>query len=106
MAVDICERAGFILRILAQLLFYVRLIIPILLIVMVIFDVVKVVVGQADEKAKKEATDKIVKRLIYAIIIFLVPTLINFGFKLIEKSIVKDGSSATNWVSCWTQYYK
>ena len=106
---DVCEKAGFILRIVAQLFFYIRIIVPILLIVMVIFDLVKVVVGQADEKAKKEATGKIVKRLAYAVLVFLVPTLINLVFRFMEESLVKggkEGSTATHWISCWTRYYK
>ena len=105
MASDNCTRMGFILRIVAQLFLYVRFIVPILLIVMVVFDLVKVVVGQADEKAKKEVGTKVTKRLIYALIVFLVPTLVNYVFKIVENNLTKNGS-ATNWVSCWTQYYK
>lgn len=102
-----CSNIGFLLRIIAEILFYVRIIVPILLIVLVIFDLVKVVVGGADEKTKKEATDKIVKRLIYAVIVFLVPMLINFIFKTIEKYGPKDGNgTSTSWVSCWTEVYK
>lgn len=100
-----CNSIGFLLGILAKILFYVRIIVPILLIVMVVFDLVKVVVGQADDKAKKEATSKIVKRIVYAAIIFLVPTLINFIFLTIEKYGTRDGT-ATDWIGCWTQYYK
>lgn len=100
-----CDKMGFLLRILAELFFYIRIIIPILLIVLVVFDLAKVVVGQADEKAKSEATNKIVKRIVYAIIIFLVPTLITYIFRIVEKNITNDGA-ATSWISCWTEVYK
>ena len=102
-----CNNIGFLLRIIAEILFYVRIVVPILLVVLVIFDLVKVVVGGADDKAKKEATNKIVKRLIYAVIVFLVPTLLNFIFKTIEKYGPNDGNgTSTSWVSCWTEVYK
>lgn len=102
-----CNDMGFILRIVATIVFYMRIIVPILLIVLVVFDFAKVVTGSADDKAKSEAVNKAVKRIIYAVIVFLVPTIINFIFKTIEKSAPKDGNgTSTSWVSCWTQYYK
>ena len=107
MVANQCTKMGFILRILAELFYYVRIIVPILLIILVVFDLVKVIVGQADEKAKNEATNKIVKRLIYAILVFLVPTLINLIFITIEKYGPTDSNGTpTGWVTCWTQYYK
>ena len=109
MAIDVCGRAGFILRIAAQLLYYVRILVPILLVIMIIFDLVKIVVGQVDDKAKKEATNKITKRAIYAIIVFLVPTIINLLFVSLGtllKNSNENGSTTTNWVDCWKQYYK
>lgn len=102
-----CNNIGFILRIIATLVFYIRIIIPVLLIVLIIFDFVKVITGSADEKAKSEATSKAVKRIIYAVIVFLVPVVINFIFKTIENYAPRDNNGTpTSWVSCWTQYYK
>lgn len=102
---DVCGKMGFILRILAEAFYYIKIVVPIILIIMIIFDLAKVAVGQADDKTKKEATSKIVKRVIYAAIVFLVPTVVNLIFRTIENVSLNNGS-ATSWVSCWTRYYK
>ena len=102
-----CGDLGFLLRIVAKVLFYVRIIVPILLIVLIVFDFAKVVTGDADEKAKNEAINKAVKRMIYAVIIFLVPTAVNLIFNVVDKNAPRDNNgSATSWVSCWKEYYK
>lgn len=107
--VDLCEDAGFIIRIIVKIVKYVHIIVPILLIVLITFDLFKVLVGTADEKAKSEAFNKAVKRFIYAAIVFLVPTIITFIFSKIE-GISDDKSKATNttstsWISCWVSEY-
>ena len=102
-----CNDLGFLLRIIATILFYVRIIVPILLIILIILDFAKVVTGSADEKAKSEALNKAGKRLLYAVIVFLVPTLVNLIFKTVEKNAPSDNNgTAMTWASCWTQYYK
>ena len=106
LAVD-CENMGFIFRIVVKLLFYIRIIVPILLIVLIVFDLAKVVTGSADDKAKSEAVSKAGKRLIYAVLVFLIPTVINFIFKTIERYEPKDGNgTSTSWISCWNYYNK
>ena len=108
MGVD-CGKLGFVLRILAKLVYYVRIIVPIILIVMIIIDLAKVVVnGNADDKAKRDAFSKAVKRTIYAVLVFLIPVLINYIFKKVEDFTTDNGGSSTtstSWVSCWRQYY-
>lgn len=96
-----CSSIEFILLIVAKVLYYVKIIIPVILIVLIVFDLSKVLVGNADEKEKREATSKAVKRIIYAIIIFLVPTIVTFLFNMISKSAIKNGTP-TSWVGCWS----
>lgn len=96
-----CNNIEFILLIIAKILYYVKIIIPILLIVLIIFDLVKVVAGNADEKTKKDAVNNAVKRVIYAVIVFLIPTIVTFVFNSIAKSAIEDGK-ATRWVGCWS----
>ena len=55
---------------------------PILCIVLIIIDLIKAVVGQ-DKDALLKTGQNAAKRLIYAVIIFLLPTLINFLFDLL-----------------------
>ena len=103
-----CLKAGFLLRIVAKLFKVLHWVIPILLIVLITFDFAKVIVGQADDKAKKEATTKAVKRLIYAVIIFLVPTIVSMIFTKIGKSstdTAHSGITATDYIRCWNYYY-
>ena len=106
MILDSCTDAAFIVRIAAKLLKYIHFIVPIILIAFIIYDLVKVVIN-GDEKSKKEAFSNIVKRAIYAIIVFLVPTLLVYALTKIDQiSSKNDGyESATSWISCFNQYY-
>ena len=64
--------------------------------------------ADADDKAKTEATNKAVKRIIYALLVFLIPTIISFIFKTIENYSSKDSNistTPTSWVSCWNYFY-
>ncbi len=78
--------------------------IPVILIVLCILDLAKIVTaGNAnDEKVKKEATNKIVTRIVFAVIIFLVPTIIRliFGWIPVVKDN-KDTLDGATWQDCW-----
>ena len=81
-------------------------VVPILLIVFVTIDVAKIVTaGNLDDKMKKEVGNKIVSRLIYALIIFLIPTIISLLFRILGKStIIKGGDSTAagcTWSEAW-----
>lgn len=103
-----CKDISFLLRIIAKLLKYLHFLIPIILILFVIFDIAKVVVGQADEKAKTEAFNKAVKRVIYAVIIFLTPTIVFFVLDKINSfNSSRDGNvSATSGYDCFMAEYR
>lgn len=106
-AFDCVGNLGFIMRILVALLKYVKIIVPIILIVMIIVDLAKVIVSNVDEKAKKEASSKAVKRLMYAVIVFLIPTVINFIFRSLDRYVTNDNKGTpTSWISCWNYYNK
>ena len=103
-----CGDVGFLLRITVKIVKYMHIIVPIILVIFISFDLFKVVVGQADDKAKKEASGKAVKRLIYAVIIFLIPTIINFLFNTISKFTTNNSgttTTSTSWIHCWSQEY-
>ena len=76
--------------------------IPIILIVLCILDIAKIVTaGNIDDKLKKEVTGKITTRVIFAIIIFLVPTIVRLLFNFIpvkDKDATFDGAT---WRDCW-----
>ena len=106
---QMCEDAGFILGPITLIVKILHWAIPIILIVLIVFDFFKVVVGHADEKEKKEALNKALKRIIYATIVFLVPTIVNIVFQKIEPvSVDKKGnitSTSTSYLGCWNYYY-
>ena len=103
-----CQKMSFILRIVARIVYYLHIIIPMLLIVLIVFDFVKVIIGGADDKAKKDAAGKVAKRFCYALIVFLIPTVINIAFDALDSSIDSSNyeASPTSWMSCWTAAYK
>ena len=82
----------------------VRYAIPLVLVVLATIDVVKVVMNP-DEKVKKDAGSKIAKRLIYAVVVFLVPTLIKILFSILSENNPTDYEQSGNsynssWIDC------
>ncbi len=75
--------------------------IPIILIVLIVLDLAKIVTaGNIDDKLKKEVTSKVVTRLIFAVLIFLVPTIVKLVFGLLP--LPGDvGSENATWRTCW-----
>lgn len=107
---DMCKDAGFILGLIVQIVKIIRWAVPILLILLITFDLFKVVSGgNVDEKAKKDAFDKIIKRALYAVIIFLIPSILNIILLEIEP-LTKDSNgtvttTSTSYLGCWNYYY-
>ena len=79
--------------------------IPIILIVLSILDIAKIVTaGNIDDKLKKEVTGKITTRLIFAVIIFLVPTIVQLIFRFVpvkDVTINGDDNVKVTWSDCW-----
>lgn len=71
--------------------FILKIIIPIMLIVFGSIDVGKAVIASKDDEIKKSVKTLAV-RAIAGIIIFLVPTILNFAVKLIDNSDVYNGT--------------
>ena len=77
-------------------------VIPILLIVLCIFDIAKIVTaGNIDDKLKKEVTGRITTRIIFAVIIFLVPTIVSILFQFIPVSGKDVSLDGVTWRDCW-----
>jgi len=81
----------------------IRWVIPIILIVMGTMDIAKVVTtSNNDEKEVKAATKKLTTRVIYAIVIFLIPTIVSLIFKLLPSNIGAGADlNGNNWKDCW-----
>ena len=95
-----------ILRIVRWVVKIICFAIPILLIILCILDIAKIVTaGNIDDKLKKEVTNKVVTRIVFAVIIFLVPTIIGLLFRLIP--VAESDKNATvagaTWSDCWAE---
>ena len=76
--------------------------IPIILIVLCIFDIAKIVTaGNIDDKLKKEVTSKVVTRLIFAVLIFLVPTIVRLVFGILPLPDNANTGEGATWRDCW-----
>ncbi len=70
-----------------------QLVVPIGLIIMGTIDMAKTVIA-GDEKKMKEAQKPFIKRIIAAVIVFLIPIIVNMVL-----SFVTTGNS--DWIDCW-----
>ena len=97
-----CRGFGFIVRIIKNGLFPILQIgIPIILIVLGTLDLGKAVIS-SDDKAVKEAQSKLIKRCIYAILVFFIVTLINLLFTMVGNIAGDDAPGLKNWSECWS----
>ena len=99
---DNCRGFGFIVRIIKNGLFPILQIgIPIILIVLGTLDLGKAVIS-SDDKAVKEAQSKLIKRCIYAILVFFIVTLINLLFSMVGTIAGDDAPGLQSWSACWS----
>lgn len=68
-----------------MILNYIRIIGPVLVVLLSAIDFIKAVIG-TDEKAMKEAQSKLIIRLVAAIALFLVPTLVQLLLSFINAT--------------------
>lgn len=78
----------------------VCMIVPIGLIVFAMLDLGKAVIA-SDDKEVKAAQSRLIKRIIYGAIIFLVPFIITLVMNLVEIGADQSETNTTSWASCW-----
>lgn len=81
------NKEGSLLNIIKQIFTWIRIAVPILLIVLGIMDFTKVVVSQ-DPDAMKKSTSKFAKRCVMALIIFFIPSIVIMILKWIDQYIM------------------
>ncbi len=87
-----------VLHMIRILLDVIRIVVPIGLIVMTSFDIAKKVINPDDKDGQK----KIMIRAIAALIVFLLPTIINLSLKVIDWGTGNDVTSDNGSLSaCW-----
>ena len=96
-AVDACGGLLPLVKVVVALIKVLMILIPIALIVYGTIDLGKAVIA-SDEKEVKAAQSRLIKRFIYAALIFFVPVLVSAVMTVIAKGGEGDTSS---WESCW-----
>lgn len=89
----------------SNLITVIKILVPILLIFFGMLDMAKAVIGN-DEKAMKECQSRLIKRFIYAVLVFLIVTLVQVVFGFIANAgsdAGNDGgaSKATSCIDCF-----
>lgn len=84
-------------QVIGYIIYIAKIIIPLLLIILGSVDFAKAVISTSD-KANSEAISALVRRIIIAVIIFLIPTILDFLLGLIDGA--KDAASNSDFTSC------
>ncbi len=84
-------------QVIGYIIYIAKIIIPLLLIILGSIDFAKAVISTSD-KANSEAISALVRRIIIAVIIFLIPTILDFLLGLIDGA--KDTASNSDFTSC------
>ena len=94
-----CYGFDFLIRIIKEGIFpIVQVVIPIILIVLCTFDLGRAVIG-SDDKENKKILKRIVRRLVFAILIFFIVTVINLIFTMIGN--ITENEALIRWSQCW-----
>lgn len=100
---DVCGTIMPVLRIIALLIKIIQWAVPIILIVFATFDFVKATMASEDKDMEK-AKSSVATRLIYAVVIFLVPVVIRLIFSLISSNIPGGNYVGPGaWINCFEQ---
>ena len=76
----------------------VQIAIPIILIVLCTFDLGRAVIG-SDDKENKKIIKRLLRRCVYAILIFFMVTFINLIFTMIGT--ITENETLEKWSECW-----
>ena len=96
-----CKGFDFVIRIIKNGVFpVIQIGIPIVLIVLGTLDLGRAVIS-SDDKAVKEAQSKLIKRCIYAIVLFFIVTLLNLLFSMVGNIAGDDAPGLQSWSACW-----
>lgn len=96
----ICDTSGFlrIMYLVKLVINFIRYIVPMILIVMTIFDLVKNVINPKE----KDGMNKIIKRAVAAILVFIVPAIVGATINLLNYVLENSGDTDYKVSSCYT----
>ncbi len=96
-ALDACGGLLPLVKVVVQLIKIFMIVIPIALIIYGTIDLGKAVIA-SDEKEVKAAQSRLIKRFIYAALIFFVPMLVGVIMNIVS---VGEQGDTTSWEGCW-----
>ena len=90
-----------IVKLIRTIVTFVTILVPIILIVIGTFDLLKAVTASKEDEIKA-AQKLLVKRVIYAILIFLIVPILNLIFSVLSPNLNSGDSTYTSeWYDCW-----
>mgnify|MGYP000453174338 CR=1 FL=1 len=92
--------AAIIANLVAAVVTVIKIFIPIALIIFGMLDLGKAVMSN-DEKTMKEAQGKLIKRFIYAVLVFLVVALVQIAVGFVDKAQTGVTGEAKSCISCF-----
>ena len=99
---DACEDILPIVRVVRKgIMPLIQIGIPIVLIVLGTVDLGKAVIA-SDDKEIKAAQGRLIKRVLYAAVIFFMVTIVGLVFNILATSVTND-CVGDDWRSCWQQ---
>ena len=98
-SIDYCTQLAPIINIIKTVMDIVRFAIPCVLIVIGTFDIFKAVVASKEDEIKA-AQKLLIKRVMYAVVIFLIPTIVMLVLNIVADSGAKNTSTKSFW-TCW-----
>ena len=94
-----CYGFDFIIRVIKEGIFPIlQIAIPIILLVLCTFDLGKAVISN-DDKENKKTIKRLIRRLVYAIVLFFFVTVINLAFTMISD--ITENEDLLRWSECW-----
>ena len=103
---DVCQGLGPIVLVIKAVLRLIQFAIPMLLILLGTIDLGKAVIS-SDDKEVKQAQSRLIKRVIYAVVVFFVSTLVILVMGIVADGVADDkdnGADSQSWVQCWNEY--
>lgn len=101
---DACQGLGAIVVMVKKVFTLIQFAIPIVLILLGTVDLGKAVIS-SDEKEIKAAQSRLIKRCIYAALIFFIVLIVNLVMTIVSSGVKADdntnGTDTTNWLKCW-----
>lgn len=91
---------GTIIRLIKKVVWLICIAVPIILILMASLDMAKVVIA-GEEKEVTAAQKLLIKRFIYAVVVFLIPIIVGFVMNFVAE--IAPNSGATAWKACWNE---